>query len=125
MLFFYMHNVIKCMKEDFAEKQSYWSFWVMEFNRRIDLGIDILFVAFIISFISLVAYFLGWGFFLNGILEGVIYFTLIILCSLPLILKYWSNQLEEAEEKYSYYKEKAQQDNVGAFCDREDLGFDN
>jgi hypothetical protein len=113
------------MKEEFAEKQSYWSYWVMEFNRRIDLGIEVLLTTFIVSFICLVAYFLGWGFFLNGILEGVIYFSLIILCSLPLILKYWSNQLKEAEKKYAYYKEKAHQDNVGAFYDREDLGFDN
>jgi hypothetical protein len=113
------------MKEEFAEKQAYWSYWVMEFNRRIDLGIDVLFASFIVSFISLVAHFLGWGFFLNGILEGVIYFTLIILCSLPLILKYWSNQLEEAEKRYAYYKEKTKQDNVGAFYDREDLGFND
>ncbi|MFM7662240.1 MAG: hypothetical protein ACKO6A_06220 [Bacteroidota bacterium] len=113
------------MKEEFAEKQSYWSYWVMEFNRRIDLGIDLLFATFVVSFISLVAYFLGWGFFLKGILEGVIYFTLIILCSLPLILKYWLDQLEEAAKKYAYYKEKTKQDNVSAFNDREDLGFDN
>lgn len=113
------------MKEDFAEKQSYWSYWVMEFNRRIDVGIEVLFTTFIIAFICLVAHFLGWGFFLNGILDGVIYFSLIILCSLPLILKYWTNQLEEVEKKYAYYKEKANQEKVGAFYDRKDLGFDD
>lgn len=113
------------MKEDFAEKQSYWSYWVMEFNRRIDVGIEVLFTTFIIAFICLVAHFLGWGFFLNGILDGVIYFSLIILCYLPLILKYWTNQLEEAEKKYAYYKEKANQEKVGAFYDRKDLGFDD
>jgi hypothetical protein len=113
------------MKEDFAEKQSYWSYWVMEFNRRIDVGIEVLFTTFIIAFICLVAHFLGWGFFLNGILDGVIYFALIILCSLPLVLKYWSSQLEEAEKKYAYYKEKANQEKVGAFYDRKDLGFDD
>jgi len=113
------------MKEEFLEKQTYWSYWVNEFNRRINLGIEVLFATLIVSFISLIAYFLEWGFFLNGILEGVIYFTLIILCSLPLILKYWSNQLKEAEKKYIYYKEKAQQNTVGEYDNREDLGFNN
>jgi membrane protein implicated in regulation of membrane protease activity len=113
------------MKEEFAEKQSYWSYWVIEFNRRIDLGIEVLLTTFIVSFISLIAYFFGWGFFFHGILEGVIYFSLVILGSLPFVLKYWQNQLDEAEKKQAYYKEKANQDHVGAFYDREDLGFDN
>jgi hypothetical protein len=51
------------MNEEFTEKQSYWSYWVIEFNRRIDLGIEVLLTTFIVSFISLIAYFLGWGFF--------------------------------------------------------------
>ena len=113
------------MKEDFAEKQSYWSYWVMEFNRRIDLGIEVLLTTFIIAFLSLIAHFFGWGIFFNGILEGVIYFSLVILSSLPFVLKYWQKQLDEAEKKYAYYKERANQENIGVFYNREDLGFDN
>jgi hypothetical protein len=112
------------MKEEFAEKQAYWSYWVMEFNRRIDVGFEVLYYTFIVAFICLISHFLGWGFFLNGILDGVIYFLLFILISLPLILKYWQLQLEEAENKQAYYSEKANQDQAGLFYDREDLGFD-
>ena len=50
---------------------------------------------------------------------------MVILGSLPFVLKYWQNQRDEAEKKHAYYKEKANQDHVGVFYDREDLGFDN
>jgi len=36
------------MKEEFLEKQTYWSYWVNEFNRRINLGIEVLFATLIV-----------------------------------------------------------------------------
>jgi hypothetical protein len=92
------------------QQQSYWSYWVMESKRRVELTVDLLIYNFFAAFICLVAHFFEWKFFLRGILDFVILFLLVCLCILPLLIFWLSCEEEKATEHYNEISNLIEQD---------------
>jgi hypothetical protein len=98
--------------QHFHEQKSYWSYRILESKRRIELTVDLLIYTFLAAFICLVAHFYEWDFFLPKLLGFIISFLLILLCLLPLLLFWLSQEEEKATERYEEFSKLIEQEEV-------------